>query len=158
MKKALFPGTFDPPTLGHLDIIERAAKLCDRLYIGIADNSQKKSLFTSKEKQQLLKSITSHIKNVEIVAFSGLVVEFAKSLQINFLVRGLRNAADFDYEYQMAASNHAMTGLETIFVASAPQHIYISATLIREIARNRHRLHGFIPEAIEETVFQKLSK
>lgn len=158
MTKALFPGTFDPPTLGHLDIIQRAANLYDQLYIAIANNSSKHPLFTLAEKQDLLSTITSHLKNVKIVTFSGLVAEFAKSMSVNILIRGLRNTSDFDYEYQMASSNCLMTGIETVFLMSAPQYIPISATLIREIAKNGHRLHGFIPEAIEEMVFKHITQ
>lgn len=158
MKTAIFPGTFDPPTLGHLDIIERAANICDKLYIAISENNVKHvPLLSSEEKKYLLNQATRHIKNIEVVTFSGLIAEYAKALDVHFIVRGLRNCTDFEYESQMSSANNALTGVDTLFLVSSPAYSHLSATLIREIGRNGHRLHGFVPESIEETIFKSLS-
>lgn len=157
MKKALFPGTFDPPTLGHLDLIQRASKLCDKLYIGIGHNSSKnKPLFTLSEKEELVKTITKDIRNAEVISFSGLVVECAQELKVDYLIRGLRTFSDFEYECQMAFANNKMTGIETLFLMADSQYAHLSSTLIKEIAHYKHRLTDFIPASIEEAVFNKL--
>lgn len=158
--KALFPGTFEPPTLGHLDIIQRAAGICDKLYVGIAVSSEKtgRSLFSTEEKMEMLKEITRSFPKVEVVSFSGLVVDFAKKNGVNFLIRGLRTFTDFEYEFRMALANRKISGLETVFLMPDERQAHISSTLIREIAANKTRLKDFIPAAIEERVFQRLSK
>lgn len=156
--KALFPGTFNPPTLGHLEIIQRAARLCDHLVVAIGESPHKyAATFSVEERMSLLRALTKDMDNVEIISFSGLVIDCAKDLKVDFLLRGLRNGSDFDYEYQMAAANRQMTGIETVFLAASPLYSHLSSTLIREIAVNGHRLHGFIPDAIEAEVFAKLS-
>lgn len=156
-KKAIFAGTFNPPTLGHLDIIQRASHLCEHLYVVVFDNpSKEKPLFTNEERCRLLKKIVKKISNVEVIPFSGLLVDCAKKLKADFLVRGLRNSTDFDYESQMAVSNQVMSGVETVFLLSSPQYMHINAMLIREIARLGRRLNGFVPVEIEETIFNKL--
>ena len=155
-KKALLPGTFDPPTLGHLDLIRRAASLCDVLYIAIAQNNDKKpSLFSTEERQALLKVIIRDIPQIEVVLLNGLVVDFAKKHQITFLVRGLRNLSDFEYESQMAFANHKMVGIETVFLIANEKYARLSSTLIREIASHGRRLQDFIPAEIEEAVFER---
>lgn len=156
--KALFPGTFNPPTLGHLEIIQRAARLCDHLVVAIGESPHKYAAnFSVEERMSLLRTLTKDMDNVEIISFSGLVIDCAKDLKVDFLLRGLRNGSDFDYEYQMAAANRQMTGIETVFLAASPLYSHLSSTLIREIAVNGHRLHGFIPDVIEAEVFAKLS-
>lgn len=156
MMKALFPGTFNPPTLGHLDVIERAAALFDFLYIGIAEDSPKKEAhLTIAEKKKLLKQITKPFNNVEVVVFPGLVADYALQLPVDCIIRGLRSASDYEYETQMAAANHMMTGIETIFISSDSAYANLSSSLIREIASHGKRLHGFVPESIEALVFQK---
>jgi pantetheine-phosphate adenylyltransferase len=158
MKKALFPGSFDPPTLGHVDILKRSASVCDKLYVGIAVNSTKRQdLFTPEEKIQMLKTIASPFPHVEVVSFTGLVVEYAKQHNIDFLLRGLRAFSDFEYEFRMALTNRTISGIETLFLMSDERTTHISSTLIRELARYKSRLHQFVPEEIENEVFQRLS-
>ncbi len=157
MKKALFPGTFDPPTLGHLDIINRAANLCNKLYIGIANNLNKPDkLFTLAEKQAMLNLCIKNISNVEVVTFSGLVVECAKAHDVDCIIRGLRSFSDFEYELQMALANHKMTGIETIFLPAAETFSHISSTLIREIASYGGPLQAFVSAEIEQKIQEKL--
>ena len=159
MKKALFPGSFDPPTLGHVDMMKRSASVCDKLYVGIAVNSTKRQdLFTPQEKIQMLKTIARPFPHVEVVSFTGLVVEYAKQHKIDFLLRGLRAFSDFEYEFRMALTNRTISGIETIFLMSDERTTHISSTLIRELARYKSRLHQFVPEEIEDQIFQRLSR
>jgi len=155
--KALFPGTFAPLTLGHLEIIERGSKLFEVLYIAVAEeHGRPNSPFTLEERIDFIIKSTVSCKNIEIISFSGLAVDCAKKLNADVIIRGLRNSSDFDYEYQMAASNHQMTGIETLFLTASPKYIHISGTLIREIANNGRRLHDFVPKEIEKAVFDRL--
>lgn len=159
MKKALFPGTFDPPTLGHIDIIKRSASICDKLYVGIAVNAYKSdALFSVEEKVAMLKQICKPYPHVEIVHFSSLVIEFAKQNQINYLLRGLRAFSDFEYEFRMALANRHLSGIETVFLMADERVAHISSTLIRELGRYECRLHEFVPAEIEPQVFAKVSK
>ena len=159
MLKLLFPGTFDPPTLGHLDIIRRASSCYQVLYVGISENSQKRPpIFDSNEKQALLKKICSPFPNVQIVTFEGLVVEYAKKQKIDCLLRGVRSVVDFEYEMQMAVANRIMTGIETLLLPADPKYDHLSSSLIREIGSFGRRLHEFVPPEIEEEIFIRLSK
>jgi pantetheine-phosphate adenylyltransferase len=159
MKKALFPGTFDPPTLGHIDIIKRSASICDKLYVGIAVNSSKSdALFTAQEKEAMLKKICKPYPHAEVVHFSSLVVEFAKQNQMDYLIRGLRAFSDFEYEFRMALANRHLSGIETVFLMADERVAHISSTLIRELGRYKSRLLEFVPAEIEEQVFLKVSQ
>jgi len=159
MKKALFPGTFDPPTLGHIDVIRRSASICDKLYVGIAVNAHKsEALFSVEEKVAMLKLICKPYPHVEIVHFSCLVIDFAKRNQIDFLVRGLRAFSDFEYEFRMALANRHLSGIETVFLMADERVAHISSTLIRELGRYQSRLHQFVPGEIEEQIFSKVSR
>ena len=160
MKRALFPGTFDPPTLGHLDIIQRALDICDELYIGVATNIGKgrEALFSTEEKMQMLQDITRSLPQVKVASFSGLVVTFAKKHNINFLIRGLRAFSDFEFEFRMALANRKISGIETVFLMADERHAHISSTLIRELGHYETRLNDFVPAAIEDKVFKRLLK
>lgn len=157
-KKGLLAGSFDPPTLGHLDIIQRAADFCQTLYVGIAQNSQKKSIsFSLDEREAMLTEICHEIPNVKIVVIPGLVVEYAKLHKIDFLIRGLRNMADFEKELQMCCANKKLCGIETLFLLASPMHAHISSTLIREIALGGFRLHDFVPSIIEDPIYTRIT-
>ena len=159
MKKALFPGAFDPPTLGHIDIIKRSACICDKLYVGIAVNAHKSNaLFTVQEKEEMLKKICKPYPHTEIVHFSSLVVEFAKLHKIDYLIRGLRAFSDFEYEFRMALANRHLSGIETVFLMADEKVAHISSTLIRELGRYKSRLQEFVPIEIEAEVFSKVSE
>jgi pantetheine-phosphate adenylyltransferase len=158
MKKALFPGTFDPPTLGHIDIIKRSVSICDKLYVGIAVNSSKTdALFSTEEKETMLQKICRPYPHAEVVCFSSLVVEFAKEHQIDYLIRGLRAFSDFEYEFRMALANRLLSGIETVFLMADARVAHISSTLIRELGHYKTRLHAFVPPEIEEQIFAKVS-
>jgi len=158
MPSALLAGSFDPPTLGHLDIIRRAASSYDVLYVGISENVQKRiPLFSVKEKKAMLAKICTPFTQVRIVSFTGLVVDYVKKQKIDCLVRGVRSFADFEFEMQMAAANRIMIGVETFLLPANPCYGHLSSTLIREIGSFGHRLHDFVPPEIEAEVFQRLS-
>lgn len=157
-KNGLFAGTFDPPTLGHVDIIRRAASFCHHLYIGIAQNSKKmNSTFTMTERQAMLAVVCHEMTNIKIVEIPGLAVDYAKQHKIDFLMRGIRSTVDFESERQMALANKKLCGIETLFLLADPQHAHISSTLIHEIALGGYRLHGFVPEEIEEAVYTRIA-
>lgn len=160
MKKALLAGSFDPPTLGHLNLIERSIHLCDKLYVAVASNSQKqgKECFSQEERKEMLREITRPLSSVEVVSFSGLLVDLAKKLEVRCLIRGLRGLADWEQEEQMAFVNQKIAGIETIFLMHDTKHTFISSTLIRELASHKMRLSAFVPAALEEKIFSKLSK
>lgn len=155
MKRVLFAGTFDPPTLGHLDLIERSSRLCDELLVGIAHNPFKQAAFTVDERMEMLRMLVQSLPNVKIVSFTGLTAEFARERRISFLIRGLRSFADLDRELQMSAMNKKLAEIETIFLPGNPLHAHISSSLIRELAFNQSTLEGLVPPSIEERVLQR---
>ena len=132
--KAIYPGTFDPVTNGHADLIERASRLFSEVIVGIAASPSKKPLFDLDQRVALLKAVTEHLPNVTVVGFSGLLIDFAKNHQAKVLIRGLRAVSDFEYEFQLANMNRAMkSDFETVFLTPADDLTYISSTLVREI-------------------------
>jgi pantetheine-phosphate adenylyltransferase len=158
MKTALFAGTFDPPTLGHVDLIQRAKPLCDKLYVGVAMNSTKReTLFSIEERQSMLKTICKPYPYVEIATFSTLVVQFAKEKNVDFLLRGVRVLSDFDYEMRMAFAHRHLSGIETVFLMADEKYSLLSSTIIRELGSYQSRLHHFVPAEIEAHIFKRLS-
>jgi len=132
---AIFPGMFDPVTLGHLDIIERAARLYDRLVVAVGDNPLKKEVFTQGEREEMLVAHTSNMKNVEVAGYSGLTVEFARRLGARVILRGIRDNVDLHAELEIATTNLIMGGIETVFLMTAGQHSLTSSTLIKQIVQ-----------------------
>ncbi|MDP1834385.1 MAG: pantetheine-phosphate adenylyltransferase [Chlamydiales bacterium] len=157
MNKALVSGTFDPPTLGHLDIIERAAKLTPQLIVGVAANSEKNTLFSLDERLEMLRQTTSHLNNVSVVQIDGLVADFVQKQGIDCIVRGLRSCSD-ENEFRMALANRQMSGVETLFLVASPQLTHLSSSLIREIAASGHHLEAFVPSSLIHCIYQKISK
>jgi pantetheine-phosphate adenylyltransferase len=149
---ALCPGTFDPVTNGHLDIIERAAQRFDALVVGVLDNPAKQPLFGAEERVTLLKEVTQGLPNVEVDAFSGLLVEYAVQRGCDVVVKGLRAVTDFEYEIQMAQMNHSLSGVETLFMTTAPQWSFLSSSLVKEVAR----LGGDVSSLVPPVVFERL--
>lgn len=156
MKIAFFAGSFDPPTLGHLDIIKRAHALCDRLIVGIATHPQKKPLFTPQERIRMLQKITANLPHVEVISFNTLVVEEAARVKASCLLRALRSGDEFTYEQEMATANRKMGRLETCFLFARPELSEISTSLVKELASHGKRLHGFVPDELEEAIFSRL--
>lgn len=157
MKKIIFPGTFDPPTVGHLDIAKRAAEIFDHVYLAIGCNiRKKKTAFTVEERIELLRTITDKIPNIEIVTFNGLLVDYAKELEVHAILRAIRNVSDFDYENLQAQMNRQLGNIETLYMVADEKYRLVSSTLIREIASYGKRLHTFVPPEIEEFIFERL--
>jgi pantetheine-phosphate adenylyltransferase len=151
-KIAVFPGSFDPITIGHTNIVERALPLFDTIIIGVGNNSQKQYLFSTEKRTKWIEKIFAKEKSVSVQAFSGLTVEFCKKNNANFILRGLRSAADFEYESLIAQANQAMTGIETVFLLSKPEYSAISSTVIRDVIRNGGDASKFLPEMISGEV------
>ncbi|MBO4863100.1 MAG: pantetheine-phosphate adenylyltransferase [Eubacterium sp.] len=150
MSTAIYPGSFDPVTLGHMDIISRSSKIFDRVVVCILNNSTKKTpLFSRSERVNMLNDVVKKFGNVEVMQYDGLLVDFAKENNISIIVRGLREITDFDSELQMAQGNHMVSpDIETIFLATDPRFSFISSSMVREFASYGKSVKGFVPEEI----------
>lgn len=149
-KIVLYPGTFDPITNGHFDLIERAARLFDKVIVAVAKSSGKNPLFTVEQRVELAKQVITPLENVEVCGFSGLLVDFARQKQANVLLRGLRAVSDFEYEFQLANMNRRLAPeIESLFLTPAEQYSFISSTLVREIAALGGDVDEFVPEAVK---------
>ena len=148
MRRVVCPGSFDPITNGHLDIIERASSLFDEVVIAVLVNQTKSSLFTVAERIEMIKEVTTKYKNVRVDSWSGLLVDFCKANDISTIVKGLRAVSDFDYELQMSQVNLQLQGVETLFMATAPSHSFLSSSLVKEIANHGGDVSAYMPAAI----------
>ncbi len=158
-KIAIFPGSFDPITIGHLDLIERSTQLFDKVIVAIGQNNQKKYLFTLKQRQAWVKKVTKMYPNVEGSTYKGLTVNFAKKVNAEYLIRGLRNSSDFDYEKTISQLNNIIgDGLETVFFISQPNMSHISSTIVREIIKGKGNVKAFVPEFIYKDLKSKYYK
>ncbi|MEX1274723.1 MAG: pantetheine-phosphate adenylyltransferase [Bacteroidota bacterium] len=159
MKIAIYPGTFDPITNGHLDILERAVRLFDRVIITVAKNPSKKPLFDQEERYTLIRAAVKRYSNVEVDTFDGLLVEYAKKKHATALVRGLRAISDFEYELQMALMNRKLDStLETVFLMPNEKYTYLNSSIVREIARLGGDVSGFVPDVALKALLRKLQK
>jgi pantetheine-phosphate adenylyltransferase len=146
---ALIPGSFDPVTNGHLDIIERTAAHFDEVVAAVIRNPQKsKTLFTLQERQEMLAEVTAHLDHVRIDSFKGLLVDFAREHSVSAIVKGLRAVSDFDYELQMAQMNYKLARIDTLFMPTSPQHSFLSSSLVREVARFGGDVSSMVPAAV----------
>ncbi|KAB8310208.1 MULTISPECIES: pantetheine-phosphate adenylyltransferase [Rahnella] len=156
--KAIYPGTFDPLTNGHLDIVTRAALMFDHVILAIAASPSKKPMFTLDERVALATQVTSHLKNVEVIGFSDLMANFAKAQGANVLVRGLRAVSDFEYEMQLANMNrHLLPTLESVFMMPSKEWSFISSSLVKEVARHGGDITPFLPQKITQALMDKIS-
>lgn len=156
MKRALTPGTFDPITSGHLDVIARASQLVDEVVVAVADSQKKGPLFTLEERVELVRQATAHLPNVRVGPFKGLLVDFAKELDATVVVKGLRAITDFEYEFQMTAMNYQLSPqLETLFIMSPPQYMYLSSSIVREISKMGGDIQQFVPPCVYEALKKK---
>lgn len=158
-RKAVYAGTFDPVTYGHVDLVERASHLFDEIIIGVAINHNKQPLFTLEERVDLCKQVFHSLDNVHVIGFDSLLLDFAKQNQAQIILRGLRTVTDFDYEFQLASMNRYMDpNIESIFLMPAEKYMYISSTLVREIAALGGNVNGFVPEIIERALYKKYNR
>ncbi|NNJ32545.1 pantetheine-phosphate adenylyltransferase [Lacrimispora defluvii] len=157
MRKAVYPGSFDPVTFGHLDIIERSARMCDHLIIGVLNNYSKTPLFSVEERVNMLKSLTSNFANVEVKSFGGLMIDFVRANQADAVVRGLRAVTDFEYELQIAQTNRVIAPeVDTVFLTTNLKYSYLSSSIVKEIASYGGEINAFVPEEIAERVRKKI--
>lgn len=156
--RAIYPGTFDPLTNGHLDIVQRAALIFDTVILSVANSPHKKTLFSLDERVAFAQAATTHLSNVEVVGFSDLMANFAKTKQANILIRGLRTPGDFEYEMQLASMNrHLMPELESVFLMPAKEWSFISSSLVKEVARHHGDVSHFLPQQVHQALLERLS-
>ena len=156
MKTAIYPGSFDPVTLGHYDIIERSSKIFDKLIVGVLNNSAKSPLFSVEERVNMLKDVTSHFPNVEVQSFAGLLIDFVRSNDANVIVRGLRAITDFEYELQLAQMNRVIAPeIDTLFLTTNLKYAYLSSSMAKEVAMYGGDISSFMSPEIAEKVREK---
>lgn len=159
MLRAIYPGSFDPVTFGHLDVINRTCKIVDELVIGVLKNKAKMPLFSVKERVKMLEEVTSELPNVKIVPFDGLLVDFAREMDAKVVIRGLRAITDFEYELQMSQTNHKLApDVETMFFTTSLEYSYLSSTIVKEVAAFGGDISKFVPEAVIDRIKEKMSQ
>jgi len=158
-KIAIYPGTFDPVTFGHIDVLKRAARIFDKVIISVSESSSKTTLFSIDERINLIKNSVKNIKNVKVDKFNGLLVKYAEKKKADAVIRGLRAISDFEYELQMALTNRKISPeIETVFFMPNEKYSFISSTLVKEIAAHRGNLNSFVPRAVSQKLIKKYSK
>lgn len=157
MKSAIYPGSFDPVTFGHMDIIHRSAEIFDTLIVSVLNNKEKSPLFSVEERVNILKEATKDLPNVTVESFSGLLIDYAKSKNIHVAIRGLRAITDFEYELQIAQTNHKLSGghLDTMFLTTSLEYAYLSSSSVKEIASFRGDISQCVPDFVVPLVYQK---
>lgn len=160
IKKVLYAGSFDPVTNGHLDLINRAAKLGDHLIVGVIENHSKKAFFTVEERKDMISAATSHIANIEVDDFSGLLADYVKQNNIDVVVRGLRATMDFEYEIQMAQMNARLynNDVETIFLMTSPDYSFVSSSIVKEVCMLGGEIRGLVPDKVLEYMEKKCKR
>ncbi|HEY2204092.1 MAG TPA: pantetheine-phosphate adenylyltransferase [Pseudonocardia sp.] len=154
MRRAVCPGSFDPVTNGHLDIIERTAGLFDELVVSVLVNQKKQGLFSVDERMDMLREVTEHLPNVKVSSFQGLLVDFCQANGVHAIVKGLRAVTDFDYELQMAQMNQRLSGVDTLFMSTSPEYSFVASSLVKEVAR----WGGDVSHLLPAPVFRRLSE
>ncbi len=156
MRRAIYPGSFDPVTFGHIDMIERSAKIVDELVVAILNNSAKNPLFSVEERVSMLKEITNHVPNVKIQFFDGLLIDYAKKIEATIIIRGLRAVTDFEYELQIAQTNRIVNSeIDTIFLTTSLEYAYLSSTIVKEVASYGGDISHFVPEQLIPQIYEK---
>jgi len=156
---AVCPGSFDPVTYGHIDIIKRAAKVFDKVIVAVLVNMEKKPWFTIEERTDLLKKVTADIPNVEIVGFQGLLVDFAAAVNADVIVKGLRAVSDFEYEFQMALTNSKLNNsIETVFLTTSAENMYLSSSIVKQVGLLGGDISPFVPECVRDEILLKIKQ
>ncbi len=156
-KIAVYPGSFDPVTNGHIDVIKRAMQLFDRVIVAVIDNANKNVLFSVKERMEMLRAVTRGLSGVEISHFDGLLVDYVKKKRAKVIIRGLRAVSDFEYEFQMALTNRKLApDIETVFLMPAESYTYLSSSIVKEVVGLKGNVKGFVPRQIEARLRRKL--
>lgn len=158
-KTVICPGSFDPVTLGHLDVIKRAARMFEHVIVAVLVNSAKSPSFSTEERMDFLREVTQGIENVEIVSFDGLLAEYCRRRKVDAIVKGLRAVSDFEYEFQMAITNKKLNPqLETIFLTAEADSMYLSSSMVREVASMGGDISNFVPPCIHDRIVEKINK
>ncbi|MGN6244004.1 MAG: pantetheine-phosphate adenylyltransferase [Motilibacteraceae bacterium] len=157
MRRCVCPGSFDPPTNGHLDVIARASDLYDEVTVAVLVNKSKQGLFTVEERMEMLRESSAHLGNIVVESHHGLLVDFCRQRDIPAIVKGLRAVSDFDYELQMAQMNHRLTGVETLFVATNADYSFLSSSLVKEVATWGGDVAGLVPEPVLRRLTERLA-
>lgn len=157
MKKAVYPGSFDPVTLGHLDVIKRASEMFDELTVSVLDNVNKCALFSVEERVNILKEVTKGLSNVKVDSFSGLLIDYARSKDVHVAIRGLRAVTDFEYELQIAQTNRMLSqgSLDTVFLTTSLEYAYLSSSSVKEIASFNGNISECVPDIVAEMIYEK---
>ena len=159
MKRAIYPGSFDPVTFGHIDMIERSAKIVDELVVAVLNNSAKNPLFSVKERVSMLEEIAGHIPNIRITSFHGLLIDYAREVDASIIIRGLRAVTDFEYELQIAQTNRIVNSeIDTLFLTTSLEYAYLSSTIVKEVASYGGDISHFVPEQLIERIYAKYSR
>lgn len=159
MKRAIYPGSFDPVTFGHIDMIERSAKMVDELVVAILINSAKNPLFSVEERVSMLREITGHVPNIKITSFHGLLIDYARKVDASIIVRGLRAVTDFEYELQIAQTNRIVDDrVDTVFLTTSLEYAYLSSTIVKEVASYGGDISHFVPEQLIDRIYAKFSR
>ena len=159
MRRAIYPGSFDPVTFGHIDMIERSAKMVDELLVAVLNNSAKNPLFSVKERVSMLEEITSHLPNVKVTSFYGLLIYYANKVDASIIIRGLRAVTDFEYELQIAQTNRIVNpNVDTLFLTTSLEYAYLSSTIVKEVASYGGDISHFVPERLIDRIYAKYNK
>lgn len=158
-RTSVYPGSFDPITNGHLDIIRRSARTFDKVYVAVLVNSAKSPMFPVQQRVDMIKRVTSDLDNVEVDSFSGLLVDYMKEKNAGIIIKGLRALSDFEYEFQMALMNHKLSkDIETLFMMTSAKYQYLSSSIVKEVGRHGGCLDGLIPEELKDEIIQGITK
>ena len=152
MKKAIFPGTFDPFTLGHLDILNRSKLIFDEVIVGVGRNNNKKTMFSVDDRIKFIKSVVTNSDNIKVTSYEGLTIDFCKSVKANFIVRGVRNNGDFEFEKAIARTNRLLSKIETVFLLTSAKTSFVSSSIVRELIENNGDFSQLVPENISKII------